>query len=206
VDDGQVVGLLRRALEAIETAKIPDDLRESAFAAALGLLTGQSTSDAGGGDPAPIPAETGGESDSGQTVGGGARTATGSPLLDRVASGLEVDDSLVVRVFAEKNGVPELSVKTNRLPRTDSAGAHDIALLVMAARQLSKIEDSTEGATLRDACKTYGKLDQSNFSKHMKALDRLVRTEGRGQTAKRTLTRPGIEKAAELVKQYADET
>ena len=213
MDDAEVAELLKRALNAVGTAKVPDDLRETAFTTAVRLLSGETSAGGGGagtaggaGGGAGAGNVGGGSAGGASTRTGGGGGSTGSELLDRVARELDVDGSVVARVFAEKNDLPELSVKTTRLPTTAARAAYDIALLVMAARQAGGIEEATESATLREACKVYGKFNQSNFSTHMKALDLLVRTEGRGPSAKRTLTKPGREAAAELIKQYANES
>lgn len=101
-------------------------MTETAFTAALGLLTrGQ---DLGAGGSAPPPASPTTKNTGGQT-GGGTPASSGSTLLDHVAEGLDLEPAVVGRVFAEKNGAPEVSIKSSRLPKTASAGAYDIALL-----------------------------------------------------------------------------
>jgi len=112
---------------------------------------------------------------------------TGSAVLDSIAAGLEIDADKVRRVFA-KNGEPELIMKSGKLPRTRAAAAADIAMLVMAGVR-----------SLRESCRRYGKFDQGNFGKHMRSLDNYIITDGRGVSARRKLTHPGIEAAAELV-------
>jgi hypothetical protein len=97
--------------------------------------------------------------------------------------------------------VPELKVKSSNLPSQKATGARDIALLVMAARQLGGIDEYTELDVLRDATKDYGRLDSKNFAKHMKALDRCTITTNRAKK----LTNPGIEEASELAQKYVGE-
>jgi hypothetical protein len=75
----------------------------------------------------------------------------------------------------------------------------------MAARQLGGVEEYTEAKVLWEACKRYGKFDQANFAAHMNGLDNLIITNGKGVSAKRKLTQPGIEEATELAKQYLSE-
>jgi hypothetical protein len=45
-------------------------------------------------------------------------------------------------------------------------------------------------------------FDRNNFAGHMKKLDNLIITNGKGVSAKRKLTQPGIEEAAELANKY----
>jgi hypothetical protein len=54
MDDTQVADFLTRALTAVDTAKIPDDLREIAFTNALPLLTG-GLAPAAAGPTGPMP-------------------------------------------------------------------------------------------------------------------------------------------------------
>ena len=98
-----------------------------------------------------------------------------------------------------------LIVKSTMLPKTVSAAACDIALLVMAARQLGSLEDYTDSEIIREVVKKYGKFDSANFAASIKSLDNLILTEGKGSGAKRKLTVPGIEAAAELAMKYLSE-
>jgi hypothetical protein len=189
MNEEQVTAILAAAAAAFEKAEVPDGLRDAAFAGALQLLAGQ--------QPVDTP-------EGPRAAGGGSPVAhgSGSEVLDAIASGLELDARELRNLYADKNGSPELIVKASKLPRTKSAASHDIALLVMAARQLGGIDEYTEAKVLRDAAKRYGKFDQSNFGHHMRSLDNLIITQGTGGSAKRKLTQPGIERAAALARGY----
>lgn len=197
MDEERVTKMLAAAAAAVEKAGVPEQFREAAFTAALGLLTGQQFA----GEPTSVlPAVP-----SPPPAHSPAAGSTGSKMLDLIADGLELDARRVQNLYADKDGSPELILKASKLPKVKSAAAHDIALLVMAARQLGGIDDYTEAKVLRDAAKRYGKFDQSNFGQHMRALDNLIITDGKGVSAKRKLTQPGIEQAAELAKGYLGE-
>lgn len=126
-------------------------------------------------------------------------------MLDKVAAGLDLPSNKIQRLFAEKDGAPELIVKATKLPKSKAGAAHDISLLTMAARQLGGLEDYTETGVLRDTTKRYGKFDSGNFGTQMRSLDNLILTDGKGANAKRKLTQPGVEAAAELAKKYLEE-
>jgi hypothetical protein len=192
MDEKAATAVLARAMAVVDAAEVPDVLREAAFTAAVGLLaSGQpDLSSAGGAQPSP---------------GDGLGAAEGG-LLDRIASGLGIDRRRAGNLFAEKDGAPELIVKASTLPQTKAAGAHDVALLVMASRQLSGLDEYTEPDVLRDSAKRYGKFDPSNFGKHMKSLDNYIITSGKGKAAKRRLTQPGLEAAADLARRYLEES
>jgi hypothetical protein len=195
MDDTQVADLLTRALVAIDAAQVPDDLREIAFTNALSFLNGGLTPTPPGSSAPTL----------GDAMAAGAGTSSGSGLLDKIAAALGVEPAKIKRVFAEQDGVPQLIVKSNTLPKTKAAAAHDIALLLMAGRQLGGLDDYTEAAILRETVKRYGKFDRANFAGQMKALDHYILTEGKGASTKRKLTHPGIEAAAKMVDKYATE-
>jgi hypothetical protein len=193
MDDQQVTDLISRALAAVKSAKTPPVLQEVAFTSALGLLIGS---------PAQLP-HAGNVGAEGKRPHSPAKSneETGSAMLDKIAIGLGLSAAHVVRLFADKDGVPELKVKSSKLPPQKAKGARDIALLVMAARQLGGIDEYTEMDVLRDASKHYGRLDPTNFAKHMKVLDHCTITTNRAKK----LTNPGIEEASELAQKYVGE-
>jgi hypothetical protein len=190
MDEKRVSDLLAKAAAAVDAANLPDDLRAPAYTAALGLLADGVAPAGAGAGRRPVPPA------SGSSAGG---------VLDRVAAGMGIDPDQIRNLYEEADGVPVLNVKSSKLPKSKSAGAHDVALLVMAARQLGGVDEYTEADVLRDEAKRYAKFDQGNFGKHMAALDNFILTSGSRSTAKRKLTRPGIEAAAELARAYLAE-
>ncbi len=196
MNEGRVIDLLAGAVAAVEGADVPRDLREAAFTGALRLLAGEQ-------QPAePRPEASAPLSTAIQTSPGSDDAERDSAALDMVAAGLELEPSKVVKLFAEKDDAPELILKARNLPSAKSDAAQDIALLVMAARQLGGVEEYTEAKVLRAVCRRYGKFDSANFATHMKSLDNLVIADGKGASTKRKLTQPGIEQAAELAEKY----
>lgn len=191
MDEKRVTDLLAMAAAVVDGADLPDDLRAPGYTAAVGLLAeGVGVDGAGAsGGVGTVPSED-----------GASAPVTG--LVDRIAAGMGIDPGEIRKVYEEVDGAPVLIVKSTKVPRSKAAGTHDVALLVMAARQLSGIDEYTEAGVLRDAAKRFGRFDQGNFGKHMTALDNLILTRGTRSTAKRKLTEPGIEAAAELAKRY----
>jgi hypothetical protein len=192
VDEQRITDILAKAAAIVGAADLPDDLRVPGYTAAVELLAGAHPADGADAGQTPDRPASGG-------------SAPPSGLLDRIAAGLAIDSNEIRNLYDEADGAPVLIVKSSKLPSSKAAGAHDVALLVMAARQLGGVDDYTEAGVLRDAAKRYGKFDQANFGKHMSALDNLILTNGKGSSAKRKLTQPGIEAAAELAKEYLAE-
>jgi len=192
VDENRIIDILAKAAAIVDAADLPDDLRAPGYTAAVGLLASAHPADAAAAGQTPIQLASG-------------RSAPPSGLLDRIAAGLAIDSREIRNLYDEADGAPVLIVKSSGLPSSKAAGSHDVALLVMAARQLGGVDDYTDAGVLRDAAKHYGKFDQANFGKHMTALDNLILTTGKGSSTKRKLTQPGIEAAAELAKEYLAE-
>lgn len=191
MNDKTVSDLLKRAWAAVDGAEVPEHLHEVAYTAALEMLTGDSSA-----------ADTTNGADGSQARRNGHSTPTGS-VIDRMATELGVEASKVQRVFAEKNGAPELVVKSGKLPKSRSAAAYDISLLTLVARQACGLDDYTESKALREACRGYGKFDKNNFGKTMRSLDSFTVTKGSRQAQQRKLTKPGKETGSQLIEKYA---
>jgi hypothetical protein len=153
MDEKRVSDFLAKAAAAVDAADLPDDLRAPGFTAAVGLLAGGQVADDAGADGGQVP----------PTQAGGS-SARATEVLDRIAAGMGIDPGAIRRIYEEVDGTPVLNVKSNKLPKSKAAGAHDVALLVMAARQLGGVDEYTEAGVLRDAAKRYAKFDQGNFS------------------------------------------
>lgn len=187
--------LLRSALKVIDDAGVPNALQAPALSGILPLLAGAADASA-----AVVAAGSSPEQQRGASphISGGS----GSTILDKVAAGLEVEPSKIHYLFTEQDGQPVLKIRASALPKSKSAAAIDIVLLVLAARQLASIEEYTEGDVLRATAKQYGKFDSANFGASMKSIDHLVSTQGCGAGTKRKLTIPGLEAAAEIAAKY----
>jgi hypothetical protein len=197
MDEKEVTELLKSAVSAVNASGAKGELREPAFNAAFSLLTD-------GVRPAPKQGKSAAPLAQASTQAASPpQGSAGSSVLDRIAVAVKIDASRLLYVYTDKNGEPELSIKSSKLPATKSAGARDIALLLMAARQGAEIEEYTEADTIRSACKRFGKFDKANFGKAMAALDNHVITEGKGVSIRRRLTHPGLEEATELIEKYA---
>jgi hypothetical protein len=201
LDQKAVAEILKSALAAVRDSGITGDLTEPAFNAAVALLTTGAAQSAalplgpkgGGGSPLQVDPPV------------AARETGSADVLEDLAATLEVDVSDVRKVYTTRDHVPELNVKSSKVPQAKSIGTQHIALLVMLARQTVEIEEYTDGETIRAVAKRYGKLDSGNFGKTMRGLDNQVQIRGKGATASRRLTHPGIEAATELLRKYAAE-
>lgn len=74
-----------------------------------------------------------------------------------------------------------------------------LALLLGTKSLLEGAEPIIPRSSLVELCKDYTAHDRSNFAKHMKAQQNLFRPKGKDWI----LTSPGLEKAAEVIKELA---
>jgi hypothetical protein len=185
--------VLVRALEAVDEAQVPADLRSVAFEKAVDLLT------VGAADPIqPL------EKVRRNGVGNVQITTDASPL-EKIAARLSLDVGVVQDVYDYDEGGARVIVSSKKLDRGFGPGTKQLALLVAAGRQATgDDEDWTSVDAIRKACEDYGKLDPSNFATHIKAMKNEFSFKlNSAQKREVKLTRPGWEAAGELVEKLA---
>jgi hypothetical protein len=176
--------LLTTTMGHLEKAEVPTELRPVAFAKVFDLLAGV---------PGAASARNAGGDDSGD--GGG-----GAPL-EEIARKLNLDVSVVERVYAFENDDLELVVSPKRVKVAKAQATADIALLVTAGRQATGLDDGwTDVDAVRKACENYKRYDSSNFAGTIKSLnDDVMRVRGTGRDRKLGMTNPAWAKATALV-------
>ena len=183
--------VLMEALNAVEEAAIPEDLRAIAFEKAIDLAAASRGLVAPGGPqhPEPAPAPPAGE------------PADQSDVLAQITAGLKVERSLVENVYGADGTELTLTVPFKKLSSAKSTAAQEIALLVAAGRQKGGLDQSgwTNAEIIVDTCKHYDKYDQANFAKSLKALDAKLQIKGAGSTAQVKVKHPGFDAAADLI-------
>ena len=176
-----IASKLSSALEIVDAAKIPDDLRAVAFWQACVAL------DAG------VPFVPHNSS----TSSGGALGEDN--LLGRIARRLSLDYEIVTAIFEEKEDEIQLIVPKGKLPNASSKAAsmRDIALLLTAGRQAAELEDYTPLSLVRRECDELGVLDSGNFSAEVGRLG--MRAQGGRNSREIRASRHQLEQAAELM-------
>jgi hypothetical protein len=186
-DMADVSAILTAAAKAVEEANLPDDLRQAGFQKAIDLLT--RGTEAG---PAPAipaihaPTETGGRD-----------------LLAKIAARLRLTEQIVSDVYEETDGAIDVIVPAARFEARKAPAAKQIALLVAAARQGAELEEWTDVDQIRHFAEEYKKYDPNNFAATLKEMDDVFRVKQTGRTITLKLSRPGWDKAAELVQAVA---
>jgi len=190
MEPNDVESILAGAVKAVTDAKVPDDLKSVAFEKAVDLLAGRITPAAGSGPVPGAPATP-------------AVTVSGSQL-DRLAARLGLSHDIVEGVFAEGRDGLQVNVRPERLSRSKSAGARELALLVAAIHQ-AESDDPTSVETIRKVVEDYNRYDQPNFASSLAALKGPFLMSGASRTRTYKLTRPGWAEASKLVERLASQ-
>jgi hypothetical protein len=181
--------IIRDAVKAVEDADVPDDLRAAAFDWAVKLLTDEVTS----------------QSDSSGGPGTEVERASAQPAgpLAAAASRLGVPRAIFDDVFHSDGDSIGVGLAASRFDKTRSGGTRQLALLIAAARQAAGLEEWTPTTAIREVCRDYGKFDSANFASTLRTMGDVFNFRGRGHQLEVRLTRPGYERAAQLIQELA---
>jgi hypothetical protein len=183
-----VSGLLSQAVEAVEAANVPEDLRAAAFTKAFDFLSGSMR---------PTPGGNGGQG------GAAAETQMTAPTtedpLQVIADSLGVEREVVDETYHLDDGQIKLSVASRRLDEHKSAGTQQIALLLAAGRQAAGTEQWTATKTIREAAREYGRHDSANFASAITGMDEYFSFAGTAQQRRVRVNRRGLERAAAMI-------
>lgn len=178
--------LLRQAVKAVEDAEVPDDLRVAAFERAVELLSGLASPGI-----ALVPARSSAAVSTASAVPGG--------LFDQAAQRLGVPREVLEDVFHTDGDEIGIGLAASRFDKSKSGGTRQLALLVAAARQAAGLEEWTSTGVIREVCRDYGKFDSANFASTIRGMGDVFNFRGRGHQLDVKLTRPGYERAGELL-------
>jgi hypothetical protein len=158
--------ILKQAVAATDAAGVPEDLRATAFAKAVDLLS--STMQVGVA-PAFAPAPS----------------AVGLPAgLARIATAFDVSPEQLDRIFDEFEGMLQFTGDVGALGKTQSARVAELALIYGAARQLGGYDEgASTDSVIRAEVDRHGLLDSSNYTKHIAPLKPYFNINGSGKSA-----------------------
>jgi hypothetical protein len=177
--DPQDIGaLFRSAIEIVDQAGVPDDLRPVAFAHAIDLIRLQ-------------PAR--------ETSRVDLHEASESEPGNKVARHFGIRPELLDYIYDTNSDGLELVLHRSKLPIKKSPAMRVIALLVAASRQAAGIEDWTHVALIRDVCRQFGVLDPANFATEVGSLGDIFLVRGKGQSREFKVTRHGFEEAGQAI-------
>jgi hypothetical protein len=184
--------ILAAAMTAVDEANIKGEFRVPAFEKAVDLIAASAGISAGKGVPPSGVAGTGGKS--------GVPIINGGTLLAKVAVRLKIDLDTVKEVYHEADGKFDIIVSPTMLEKAKSTGMKQLALLVAAARQGAELEEFTDADHVRHFADAFNKYDGGNFATDLKSMEDEFRVRRDGRKILIKLSRPGWDRAAELVR------
>jgi hypothetical protein len=197
--DDELVAELKRAAELVLEAGVPESMRSVAFEAAFANLRPTEQAGAAGSTGQPRHRRRASEDS--------ALDAKSAGDLDRIAEALGVDRFRIDAIYAIEAGDLKIVVGSKRLNPKKVEGAKDLAVLVVAGRQLGGWDDEwTETEAIRETCRDYGKFQSNHFAETIGELDAVLAVLGKGASRKVKLLRPGIDAAKELVERLTAPT
>jgi hypothetical protein len=179
---------MKEAVKAVQEANVPEDLRVIAFEKSFDALIGASESAA---PPAP------------QDESRPQRLAvpTDGPSLAAIASRFAIDRGSVEEAYYVDGETLGLAIAPSKFQRARAAATQQVALLLAAGRQAGGWDDWTAVSNIRAACRDYGFLDEANFATTIKRMGDVFSFRGRGRQVEVRVTRPGYDRAADLVRE-----
>lgn len=187
--------ILTTAKQAVDDAQVPEPLQETAFAKAVDLIAGR-TSSMDSSSRADVPKET---------LPKAKGTGTAPTMLESIAFRLKLDREIVEEVYFERNGELEITVSPAKLGASLKAGTQELALLVTAGRQASDEEDYTSVEEIRKVAEEFRKYDSDNFSRAINDMSKEFRFRGGPRSRELRVSKPGWEEATKLVQRLAGE-
>lgn len=176
--------MLKAALQAVEDANIPTDLRAIAFTKAIDVLSGS--------DDTTV--RSSGKAENGGGGGGGGGPATESDRLKKIADALSVPQERIEMLFVEHDDELQVAADPARLGSSMKDRAKSVALLVAAGRQLGGWDDGPTGdSVIRAEVDRLGVYDNTNYSRHVKELNAWFNVNGTGRSTTYKLKFPGRE-------------
>jgi hypothetical protein len=200
---------LKQAADAVQEAKVPEDLRVVAFEHALDALG------VGAGAAAPAAAtatlaarDQEQQPPPDQGTGAQTRGASGRPaegMVERIATALSLDRDLVGRIYDEEDGQVRLIVKRTMLPEVGkkAASMRHVALLVVVGRQAAGRDEYTPYGMIREECRELRVYDGPNFATEVGKLE--FRTKGGRNTKEARANRHHYDEVSDLIRRMTGE-
>ena len=184
-----IADILRRALEAVEDADVPEPLANTAFGKAIDLYASGSSGphSIGNGVTPALPARS--EKDG---------------RLNQIGAALGVPAEAVGDLYFEDGEQLGIGAASSSIDSKKAGGTKELALLVTAGRQCGGWEEWTSADVIRAVCAEYGRYDDSNFAATLQEMGDWFQVRGSRRSREFRLKRPGIEAAARLVRRITD--
>lgn len=193
-----VADILAEAIAAVSAADVPDDLKEAAFSKAVDVIMARRTAET------PVRMETATATPAAAPAVARTAPAAGD-LVGTIAARLRLDREVVGEVFDETDGRIDVIVPPRKLAAGKSPATKQLALLIAAARQAAEIEEWTDADEIRRFVEDFKRYDQANFASSLKEMDDIFRLKQSGRKITLKLSRPGWDRAVELITKLSGE-
>lgn len=124
-------------------------------------------------------------------------------LVGTIAARLRLDREIVGEVFDETDGKIDIIVPPRKLATAKAPAVKQLALLVAVARQGADVEEWTDADEIRGFVEDFKRYDQANFASTLKQMDDIFRFKQSGRKITMKLSRPGWDRAVELITKLA---
>jgi hypothetical protein len=197
---GTVADILGEAIAAVNEADVPDDLKQAAFSKAVDVIMARRTAETAApmGTAAAAPAAA-----AAPTVDRAVPTA--GAIVGSIAARLRLNPEVVGEVYDETDGKLDVIVPPRKLAAGKATATKQLALLVVAARQAAEIEEWTDADEIRRFVEDFKRYDQANFAATLKDMDDIFRVKQSGRKISLKLSRPGWDRAVELITKLSGE-
>jgi hypothetical protein len=193
-----VADILAEAISAVNDAQVPAELKEAAFAKAVDVIMARRTVETDAAMGTVTPSHT--------TAAARAVSAPAAgDLVGLVAARLRLNREAVGEVFDVTDGRLNVIVSTRKLAAGKAPATKQLALLVATARQGADIEEWTDADEIRRFVEEYKRYDSANFAATLKEMDDIFRVKQSGRKISVKLSRPGWDRAAELINKLGGE-
>jgi hypothetical protein len=202
-DSVDVKQVLKRAIDAVNDAGIPDELKPVALEKAIDLYAGAGTNLGGGGGGSGGGGGTSG-GDGGGGGGGGGASAVSDDLtaIQKIAAKLKVDPETVGEVFDHDGDGLRIVLGASKFDAARRAGTKQIALLFAAGRQGMGAQEWTPVKDVREVVRDYNRFDSANFATTISQMDDVFLFKGNNAHSREVkVNRQGYEEAAALIKE-----
>jgi hypothetical protein len=186
-----VTKVLEEALEAVNKAKLPEELRVVGFKSAVGILTG--------GPQAYQLGNSAGHQVASKADSVGAGDSSADVQFNKIADALKISTVDAERLFDDYEGQLQFIGNVSYLGKSKATKVASLALIYIVARQAAKYDDgSTPDATVRTEIERHGLLDVGNYTKHITPLKADLNINGSGKNATYKVKYEGREHAKEI--------
>jgi hypothetical protein len=188
-----VTEILTSARKAVEDAGLQGELVPIGFTKAIDLLAGAALP--GATPQASIPPQI-----------PGPQVGDEQGPKERLAAKLDVAVETVDSIFYLPDGEVEIVAAPSRLESSAAKATKQIALLTVAARSEVLGEEWVSVEYVRRWCEHYKRYDQSNFSAHLKGMDKIFGMRGTSRKRELRMSAVAWSEATALAREIGGES